>query len=183
RDRMLVVAQAGSPGAGCELGREVRMMEAGTGAIPAAELVVDLQGRVALINERARAWFHLNQRDTGRPLQDLDVSYRPVELRSLIEQAYAERRQVSALNIERRTDDGEQQYLDLHVMPLLENDQGTLGASIAFTDVTHFRRLEEELEQSRRALETAYEELQSSKEELEPTNEELQSTVEELQPR
>jgi two-component system CheB/CheR fusion protein len=136
---------------------------------------------VVLINERARSWFRLNPRDVGRLLQDLEISYRPLELRSLIEQAYGECRQVSVLNIERRNGDGEVQYLDLCVTPLQESEPGVLGASVVFSDVTHFHRLQEELERSRQELETAYEELQSANEELETTNEELQSTVEELE--
>jgi two-component system CheB/CheR fusion protein len=56
-----------------------------------------------------------------------------------------------------------------------------LGASIVYTDTTRERRLEEELEASKRDLGTAYEELQSTVEELETTNEELQSTNEELE--
>ena len=55
------------------------------------------------------------------------------------------------------------------------------GPCITFTDVTAYRRLQRELEQSHQELETAYEELQSTNEELETTNEELQSTVEELE--
>ena len=41
---------------------------------------------------RARALFGLGPRDIGRPLQDLELSYRPVELRSRIDDAYDERR-------------------------------------------------------------------------------------------
>jgi two-component system CheB/CheR fusion protein len=52
---------------------------------------------------------------------------------------------------------------------------------VAFSEVTAFHRLKDELEQTNRQLETAYEELQSTNEELETTNEELQSTVEELE--
>jgi len=143
--------------------------------------VIDATGQVVLTNERARTWFRLNTRDVGRPLQDLEVSYRPLELRSLIDQAYSERRQIGVSNIERRNGDSEVQFMDLCVTPLLENDNGILGASIIFTDVTRFHRLQEELERSRQELETAYEELQSTNEELETTNEELQSTVEELE--
>ncbi|HSR25296.1 MAG TPA: CheR family methyltransferase [Candidatus Eisenbacteria bacterium] len=181
RDRLMVVSQAGSPEASQQLGRQIRMLELVNDAMPAAQVVVDAAGHVALVNERARTWFRLNARDVGRPLQDLEVSYRPLELRSLLDQAYGDRRQVSVLNVERRTGDAEVQYLDLFVTPLLENDRGVLGASIIFTDVTHFHRLQEELERSRQELETAYEELQSTNEELETTNEELQSTVEELE--
>src|SRR5215468_6111668 len=52
---------------------------------------------------------------------------------------------------------------------------------LTFLDVTRYQHLREELERSRRELETAYEELQSTVEELETTNEELQSTNEELE--
>jgi two-component system, chemotaxis family, CheB/CheR fusion protein len=160
---------------------EAQLLELVNDAMPTAQIVVDAAGHVVLVNERARTWFRLNARDVGRPLQDLEVSYRPLELRSLIEQAYGDRRQVSVLNFERRTGESELQHLDLYVTPLLENGHGVLGASILFTDVTHFHRLQEELERSRQELETAYEELQATNEELETTNEELQSTVEELE--
>ena len=55
------------------------------------------------------------------------------------------------------------------------------GVVISFAEVGRVKALEEELERSRRDLETAYEELQSTVEELETTNEELQSTNEELE--
>ncbi len=181
RDRLLVVNQAGNQEAGQHLGRQLRMLELVGDAMPAAQVVVDVTGHVVLINERARTWFRLNLRDVGRPLQDLEVSYRPLELRSLIDQAYGERRQVSVLDVEHRGGDSDPQYMDLSIMPLLENEQGILGASIIFADVSHFHRLQEDLARSRQELETAYEELQSTNEELETTNEELQSTVEELE--
>ena len=65
--------------------------------------------------------------------------------------------------------------------PLRDGSVGELGVLIAYSDVTGYRRLTRELEQSHQELETAYEELQSTNEELETTNEELQSTVEELE--
>src|SRR5262249_23025273 len=181
RDRLLVVSQAGHPEVGNHLGRQIRMLELVNDAMPAAEIVIDSSGTVVLTNERARSWFRLNPRDVGRPLQDLEASYRPLELRSIIDQAYSERRQIVVSNVERRSGDAEVQFLDLCVTPLLENDHGVLGASIIFTDVTRFHRLQEELERSRQELETAYEELQSTNEELETTNEELQSSNEELE--
>jgi hypothetical protein len=53
-----------------------------------------------LANARARGLFRLDARaDVGRPLRDLEISYRPVELRSLIEQARGERRTVSQRNV------------------------------------------------------------------------------------
>jgi two-component system CheB/CheR fusion protein len=114
-------------------------------------------------------------------LQDLEVSYRPLELRSLIEQTYRDRRPVEVRDVERRTANGDTQYFDVRVVQLTDNDGSLLGASIAFTDVTGYNRVNRELERSKQELETTSEELQATNEELETTNEELQSTVEELE--
>jgi two-component system CheB/CheR fusion protein len=70
--------------------------------------------------------------------------------------------------------------LDILVTPVISQGQ-ILGSSISFADVTGQRRLQDELDRSKRELEVAYEELQSTIEELETTNEELQSTNEELE--
>jgi two-component system, chemotaxis family, CheB/CheR fusion protein len=56
-----------------------------------------------------------------------------------------------------------------------------IGTAVAFVDVTGFRRLQGELEDSHHKLETAYEELQATNDELQSTNEELEATNEELQ--
>ena len=148
---------------------------------PLARIVVDANGNVALINQKARLAFSLSPKDVGRPLQDLEISYRPTELRSLVEQAYAERRQVTRSAVERRFPDGDTHYLDVLVQPLLDEAQGALGVSITFIDVTRSHRLQQELQSSREEIQTANEELQSSNEELETTNEELQSSNEELE--
>jgi len=181
RERLLVLAQAGNAEATGQLGRQVKLLELISDTSPGAQLVVDAAGYVAAVNQTAREWFRLNHRDVGRPLQDLEISYRPIDLRSLIDQAYEERLPVRHENVQRTRPDSEVQYLDVHVSPLLDYSNGVLGASIFFLDVTTFNLLKAELEESRRALETAYEELQATNEELETTNEELQSTVEELE--
>jgi two-component system CheB/CheR fusion protein len=147
-------------------------------ASPVAQIVVNPAGIVVLVNEHARSTFGLSNNEVGRPLQDLQISYRPIELRSVIEQAEAERQPATVKEVEWRSRMGESRWLDLHVSPLGEPAAGTV---ITFTDVTAYRWLQRELEQSHQELETAYEELQSTNEELETTNEELQSTVEELE--
>ncbi|HZS12741.1 MAG TPA: PAS domain-containing protein, partial [Nitrospirales bacterium] len=105
---------------------------------------------------------------------------RPVELRSLMELAYSDRRPVQMHGAARQLMDRTQQF-DVEVTPLLETGGSILGASITFTDVSGAHGLQVELQRSKHELETAYEELQSTNEELETTNEELQSTVEELE--
>jgi two-component system, chemotaxis family, CheB/CheR fusion protein len=148
---------------------------------PVAQIVVDRERVVVMANLRARAIFGLAVTDVGRLLQDLEISYRPIELRSQIEQACAERRQVGAREIEWTTPGGESLILDVLVIPLTEPAADVVGAKVVFRDVTRFRRLQDELRRSHQELETAYEEMQSTNEELETTNEELQSTVEELE--
>jgi two-component system CheB/CheR fusion protein len=146
---------------------------------PLACFVVDANGLLTLVNESARLLFNITNRDVGRPLQDLEISYRPLELRSCIEQAYSQRCALVLRDVELPTQ-GERVFLDVQIEPLLDENT-ILGANITFTDVTRYKRLQADLEHSNQELETAYEELQSSNEELETTNEELQSSNEELE--
>jgi two-component system CheB/CheR fusion protein len=148
---------------------------------PVAQLLVDADLKVAAVNQSARAMFGLKLRDVGRPLQDLEISYRPLELRSMIAEVHAHQKPVAAKNVEWSAPRGGQRFLDVHVSPLGLSTETYMGVSIAFSDVTLHRTLEDDLERARRELEAAYEELQSTVEELETTNEELQSTNEELE--
>jgi two-component system CheB/CheR fusion protein len=148
---------------------------------PVPGVVVDASGRVALINGMARRTFRLSELDVGRPFQDLELSFRPVELRSSIETAYRERRPVVHRDVEHPIGPGQSRYLDIEAMPIFDHGDAPAGVSITFADVTRHRELQDELAQSKHQLEDAYEELQSTNEELETTNEELQSTVEELE--
>jgi two-component system, chemotaxis family, CheB/CheR fusion protein len=160
---------------GLELLRDETLMTA-----PVAQVVLTADGGVALVNHRAEYLFGVSARDVGRPFRDLDLSYRPVELRHYIEQAQAERRTVRVPDV-RYMRAGEQLGLEVDITPLSAGDRGVVGVSVVFHDVTEAQRLHDELEQTNQRLETAYEELQSTNEELETTNEELQSTVEELE--
>jgi len=148
---------------------------------PVARVVVRADGTLSFANNRARALFRLTHQDVGKRLQDLEMSYRPIELRSLIQDAISQRRPVARKDIPWPADSGESRFLDLEVVPLTEASGDILGVQLSFSDVSRYRRLQEELERSKNELETAYEELQSSNEELETTNEELQSTNEELE--
>ncbi|MFF0344183.1 CheR family methyltransferase [Kribbella sp. NPDC004875] len=148
---------------------------------PNAMISVDLDGTITQLNSQARAQFGLTSHDIGRPFRDLEVSYRPTELRSLIEQAHSERRAVRVNAVERRLSAEDVQYLDIVVQPLTASDGILVGSSVVFTDTTALTRLQLEVKRNREDLETAYEELQSTNEELETTNEELQSSIEELE--
>jgi two-component system CheB/CheR fusion protein len=157
----------------------LRLHSFDAGAAP--QLVIDEHGRLFLLNARARSVFRLTAADIGRPLQDLEISYRPYALRSVIEQAYAERQPVVREGVSWRGYDGEQRWLDIVVTPLFAANGAPAGASVSFIDVTRSRQLQQQLDDSQGELETAYQELQSTNEELETTNEELHSSVEELE--
>jgi two-component system CheB/CheR fusion protein len=182
RDRLLALSPAGSTetpkGA-----RYVRLREAALDSGPVAQIVVDRRGFLALASEKARQLFGLASADIGRPLQDLEISYRPVELRSSIDSAYASRMTVTHRGIEWRPAgaNGEVIVLEIQVAPLTDPNSGLLGASVSFLDLTLSQKLRVDLERAHQELETAFEELQSANEELETTNEELQSTIEELE--
>jgi two-component system CheB/CheR fusion protein len=181
RDRLLVLAQAGDTEAGDRLVGHVRLRDLAVDSAPVPQLVMDAQGNLALANQSLRTLFGVRSRDLGRPFSELELSYRPVELRSHIEQVEIGRQSITLTNVERSLPDGQTQCLDVHLEPLLDNSGNCLGVGISFQDVTRYRQLRADLEKSKQELETAYEELQSTNEELETTNEELQSTVEELE--
>jgi two-component system, chemotaxis family, CheB/CheR fusion protein len=150
-------------------------------ASPVAQLVVSADDTVAMINQQAETTFGLSQRDIGRLLRDLEISYRPVELRAYIEQAKSERRPARISDVKWQRPDGDAAWYDIHIDPLTAPGNGMLSVSVIFFDVSSTRVLLDKVVESNRQLETAYEELQSTNEELETTNEELQSTVEELE--
>jgi two-component system CheB/CheR fusion protein len=171
----------GYPDPASEVSSAVALRTEGLATSPLATLLVTADGTLAFANQRAEVMFGLTARDIGRPFRDLDVSYRPLELRAYLDEATRERRSSWVREVEAIRGPGESLYLDINVMPLIGADGASLGAAIYFTDVSRYRKLQGELEVSNRQLETAYEELQSTVEELETTNEELQSTVEELE--
>ncbi|WP_392482518.1 CheR family methyltransferase [Nostoc sp. C110] len=181
RDRLLVMANSVDDESSSRVSRHLRLRDMGFDTSPIAQVVIDINGSLVMVNEQARTLFGLSPKDLARPFQDLELSYRPIELRSLIERAYAERRPVSLTNVERYLSNTETQYLDVRITPLQETDTSFLGVSISFLDVTRYIKLQDALQRSQQELETTNEELQSTNEELETTNEELQSTNEELE--
>jgi two-component system, chemotaxis family, CheB/CheR fusion protein len=178
RDRLLFAVPPEQVLAPSEAGGAIRDSAADTA--PVAQITLDIDTNLVVVNLRARTLFGLSVTDVGRPLKDLELSYRPVELRANIELAHAERRPVALSPVSMTVAGGEVRELEVHVTPLYSGDQA-VGTTVTYADVTAQLRLQNELEASQRELENAYEELQSTVEELETTNEELQSTNEELE--
>ena len=177
RDRVRVMAGNAIRGSNAIESKSLREAAFDIGA--PAHVVLDHNRSLIMANDAARRLFGLAAGDFGRPVQDLELSYRPVELRSHLDALDREPRPSEIKMIHWRLGDAER-FFDIRLTPLM-SDGSSMGTSIAYIDTTEPHRLQEQLATSKRELEQAYEELQSTVEELETTNEELQSTNEELE--
>jgi two-component system CheB/CheR fusion protein len=164
-----------------QLGDGQRLRELAFETAPVPQITVDAKGVLVLANDRARVVLGLSYSDIGRSLRELDVSYRPVDLRSLIDDAIAHRRPVGMVMAELHRSGGDPLYYDIQVVPLLAGRDGPIGVTVVFSDVSRLKQQQDENLRARQELETYAEELQAANEELETTNEELQSTNEELE--
>jgi two-component system, chemotaxis family, CheB/CheR fusion protein len=177
RDRVRVLATDGIRGHPTTEADNLR--EAAFDIAGAAQIVLDHNRVMIMANDAARRVFGLGLNDFGRPIQDLEMSYRPLELRSHLDSIDHDLRPSEIKAVHWRIGESERIF-DVRLVPLT-SDGVAMGTSIAYIDVTESQRLHDQLTGSKRELEQAYEELQSTVEELETTNEELQSTNEELE--
>jgi len=182
RERLLALARtADATAAAPAAPPDQRLRDAALDSAQVPQLVVTTDGMIVLANGQARRLFQLRPADLDRPFSELDMSFQPVELRSLLQQSIESGQPVTVRDVQWPDGPGDTRAYDVELMPLVAGDGARLGTAISFMDVSRFRRLQESLERSKHELETAYEELQATAEELETTNEELQSTNEELE--
>ena len=181
RERLMILAQTGNSDATEQMTKQIRLHELAAEGSPYAQLVVDSLGNLALANHAARRLLEIEPSDIGRQLKDLELSYRPADLRGPIDQVLRDRREFLISGIDHPAFDGTSRRFDIQFAPLFDDGSSLVGTSVTFIEVTREAGLRSELERAKQEVETAYEELQSSNEELETTNEELQSTVEELE--
>src|SRR5437899_1292739 len=174
QDRLVLLAQSGSKEATNHIARQLRVRELTTEGTPYPQIVVDAAGILISAKQPARLLFTIPADDLGRSLKDLELSYKPVDLRTPIDRINRERRPVSLPSVEIKRGDGTPGLYDIHAAPLIDDDGSLVGIVINYVDITHASQLRSELER-------LGQELQSHKEELETTNEELQSTNEELE--
>jgi two-component system CheB/CheR fusion protein len=160
--------------------RDILLLASAFEGAATAQLAVDAAGFLVGANAVARSDLNVAQADVGRSFYELELSYRPLELRGRIEEAIRERRPVVQPSVAVPSSQVPQRTVDVVVTPLLDVDR-VLGATVTFIDSTQASELRRDLDRAQRELEAAYEEIQATVEELETTNEELQSTNEELE--
>lgn len=156
-------------------------MEAVINGSGTALLAIDEIGAVMLANTPARHLLGVGEADIGRPFQDLPISYRPIELRGPIDEAFRQRHRVRLEDQEYRLSQNQVLRLSVDIRPLQRPDGSVHAVLLAFHDQTRLFTLQRDLEAAHQSLETSIEELQSANEELETANEELQSSNEELE--
>jgi two-component system CheB/CheR fusion protein len=161
--------------------RQTLLAKAALDRSPFAMVVLDAEGQVAAVNDMAQALFGLGAKDLEQPFQNMELSYRPVELRSPVQKSLADRKPVDLKEVPYSPREGITQYLDIAVHPLFGEAGQTLGVSLAFVDASSSHQLALEVERARQEQETANEELQTTNEELQSTNEELETSREEMQ--
>ncbi|TMC78283.1 MAG: PAS domain-containing protein, partial [Chloroflexi bacterium] len=188
RERLMLLAQSGNAEASNHVARQLRVRELATEGAPFPQVVIDATGVLVSANQPARDTFDVPVSDIGRALKDLQLSYKPIDLRTPIDRVSRDRQPATMQSVELKHADGTTGIFDVHVAPLVDEDGSLVGTAVNFFDVTHLtrlrsdiERLSQELQSGKEELETTNEELQSTVEELETTNEELQSTNEELE--
>ena len=168
-------------GEGEASGSAQHLRELSFSSSPVAQVILDASMRLVSANDVSLDLFGLSRNDVGRSFRELDVSYRPVELISHVNDALKTGMAFNLPSVPFPTPADVRRWFDVQVAPLIDSDNEGVGVRVTFIDVTRAHQLTNELEKVQADLETANEELQSSNEELETTNEELQSTVEELE--
>ena len=155
RARLVVMAQTGRDVMVHHSPPHATLREAAFESDSVPQIVLDLQGNLAAANAPARLRFLLSKRDIGRPVQDLEVSFRPAELRDPLERIFREGREIVLRDIQLINSGGDVRFVEIVLTPLREEDRSLIGACIRFHDVTEYKALQNELLHSKQKLETA----------------------------
>jgi two-component system CheB/CheR fusion protein len=158
-----------------------RVLEGLLDAAGAAVIGVSPDWTLLHANAAAQRFFGIAAADVGGSFQDLQVSYRPLELRNRIDDAVRSRRPIRLEDIGYARSATENFRFTVEIAPLLADNGRLLGTAVVFYDDTRYYEAQQQLATVNNMLDTTVEELQSANEELETTNEEIQSTNEELE--
>ena len=118
-------------------------------AIP--QIIVDASGVIVSISAGAREQLGLGTPDIGRSLQELEISYRPVDLRSAMDRVIGEKREVVLKEIHHFVA-GHPRFFEVTVAPIFDESRTMLGMRIVFSDSTAFHHLQSELTASKQEL-------------------------------
>ena len=135
---------------------------------PVAQLILDTNGCLESANDRARTLADLADHEIGRPLQDLAFFARMAEIRLVLDQVRCEQKPVTLPVVEQRFSDGQEQFLEVQVLPLRDVTGMMQGITVILDDVTLPRRLERDLRCAVQELKTVREVLQAGEQPKRP---------------
>src|SRR3954463_9537891 len=92
---------------------EISLRDAAFELAPGAQLVIARDGALAMANDAARRMFGLGANDIGRQLSDLEISYRPVELRTHLARVWNEQRGAELTAVQWRSSTAQERHLDV----------------------------------------------------------------------
>ncbi len=140
--------------------------------------MLDGDDTLVLATRLAREMFRLGASDLGRPVRELELFSRPVDLDRYLGQPPGKRRSVQ-LHGARWDDGATERMLDVRIEPV-DHRGGGSGTSLSYRDVTERFRLERQLADTRRDVGKAFGQLRSAAEQLEINLEALRSSGEQL---
>lgn len=139
-------------------------------------IVLDENFKVVMCNRIVREiWNLLPEQVMGKSFFNLEISYRPANLKDMVEQAVTDGKPLVVQNAEYWVTKEKQIYLKMEILPVSSE------AIIFVEDVTEQYESKKELQVTNKALEATSEKLLDANTELASANKELQSINEELQ--
>src|SRR5436305_15144444 len=111
----MLLAQSGSMEATNQVAKQPRVRKLATEGTPNPQIVVDALGILVSINQSARELFDVPASDLGRALRRLEVSSKPIDLRTPLHRVFRDGRPTSLKAIEHQRIDGSPATLDLSV--------------------------------------------------------------------
>jgi two-component system CheB/CheR fusion protein len=128
-----------------------RLLDAIVDNSQTAYLAIDNDDVLMFASTGARRLLEVGDSDAGRQFQDLSISYRPIELRSRIDEVRRQLRPVRVEHQEYHRPPADPIRLTIDVSPLIARDGNIFAILLTFTDTTRTYTLQQELEAARRA--------------------------------
>lgn len=135
----MLMSEAGNLQAGTMLTINLRLRDEVFEASPIAQIILEEQGNLALINHQARFLFSLGIQNIGKPFRDLELHHYIPRLQSAIEQACSERCCSAIDNVRLETRQDIANFFDIQITPLIEGESKILGVNVSFIDVTRYQ--------------------------------------------
>ncbi len=148
REPLMMFSQPGRDLSGDYASASTRLRNAAFESDTVPHIVLGASGTLMALNAPARKRFRLSVEDIGRRFDELEVSYRPVQLRDAVDEAVREQRTMT-IKSAHSLKDSEERYFDVTIAPLCDDDGTALGVRISFNDVSAHRLLELELQHAK----------------------------------